>query len=83
MASWEKLNEDKDGTKTDRLKVPGGWLYRTRTFFTKGSTPALAFVPDLTEVPPPPARKPRAKKAAPPVPEEYDDGRPVDWNPKQ
>lgn len=44
-ARWEKLTED-GGEKTDRMRVEGGWLYRTRTVYSGGSSPALAFVPD-------------------------------------
>jgi hypothetical protein len=42
---WEKLTEEA-GEKTDRLRVKGGWLYRTRTISTGHSYPAMAFVPD-------------------------------------
>jgi hypothetical protein len=33
--------EDVDGNETDRLRVPGGWLYRYVNF----DAPALVFVP--------------------------------------
>ncbi|UTC29684.1 hypothetical protein BAJUN_00540 [Bajunvirus bajun] len=42
---WELLTEEA-AEKTDRLKVEGGWVYRTRTVYTGGSSPAMCFVPD-------------------------------------
>lgn len=89
MAGWEKLTEE-NAEKTDRLRITGGWLYRTRSIFTKGSAPALVFVPDPPPEPaePPPAppgrtRKTRAKAPAPALEEEVDDGAPVRWDPKK
>jgi hypothetical protein len=38
---WEVLQDNGDDDQTERLRVVGGWLYRTRT----GIGVALAFVP--------------------------------------
>ncbi|KKL18483.1 hypothetical protein LCGC14_2475060, partial [marine sediment metagenome] len=38
---WESLNSE-----TDRLAVPGGWLYRTAICDEDGNSVALCFVPD-------------------------------------
>jgi hypothetical protein len=42
---WEVVQEDTDefASKTERLKVPGGWLYRT--VMNPEKTVALVFVP--------------------------------------
>ena len=43
MSEWESVVESEPYTATDRLRVPGGWLYRvTRDH----PAVALAFVPD-------------------------------------
>ena len=56
MAKWERLNSenhklDRPATVTDRMKVPGGWLYRTLVKALKsqngyGREVAMCFVPD-------------------------------------
>jgi hypothetical protein len=38
---WEPVNDD-----TQRLAVPGGWLYRTWIIDDDGAPFAVAFVPD-------------------------------------
>jgi hypothetical protein len=52
--SWELLTEAPD-ERTERLRVDGGWLYRTAVFVSQpdgektryvGATVALAFVPE-------------------------------------
>jgi hypothetical protein len=56
---WKVVGEDYDGI--EKMKVPGGWLYRTRV--TSGgqelsiTSVALAFVPRVPE----PASKKKAK----------------------
>jgi hypothetical protein len=55
MSDWELLT-DTASNRLERIRVPGGWLYRTILF---GSTPigsgalavALAFVPLTAEKP--------------------------------
>jgi hypothetical protein len=47
---WETVNDDpKDPSETERMKVPGGWLYRSVTWGPDGNDPAiaLAFVPGV------------------------------------
>jgi hypothetical protein len=39
---WEIVQQDVDESKTERLKVRNGWLYRT---IVQGSAVALVFVP--------------------------------------
>ncbi len=45
MTSWERITND-GSEVTDRLNVPGGWLYRT--VVGSGAGVALAFVADYT-----------------------------------
>jgi hypothetical protein len=40
---WEVVQEDVNESKTERLKVAGGWLYRT--VMQPEKTVALVFVP--------------------------------------
>jgi hypothetical protein len=49
QAHWESVNQRGGNDSTERLRVPGGWLYRT--ILTPPSedgveSVALAFVPD-------------------------------------
>ncbi len=48
-SKWKPVGDDTDGT--ERMKVPGGWLYRTLVIST-GQTTALAFVPDSPRLKP-------------------------------
>ena len=50
---WEELDVQDHATKksggacvTSRLRVPGGWLYRSLVSNTIGLATSLAFVPD-------------------------------------
>lgn len=47
-SGWEIVHHMGSGERTDRLRIDGGWLYRTRTW-SKNDGPALAltFVPDV------------------------------------
>jgi len=45
LKQWENVNED-SGAKTARLRVEGGWIYRTVAFNTRSSAIAMVFVPD-------------------------------------
>jgi hypothetical protein len=38
---WQRVADD-----TERLPVPGGWLYQVRVSSTSNSSVALCFVPD-------------------------------------
>lgn len=42
-AKWEPVADD-----LRRIKVPGGWLYRTSLLTAAGAAVALLFVPDRT-----------------------------------
>lgn len=42
---WEKVNSENDGSATDRLRVPGGWLYRCTSFCGDAFGFAMVFVP--------------------------------------
>ena len=43
LRDWETVQQDSDDSKTQRLRVVGGWLYRTRA----GAAVAMAFVPEF------------------------------------
>jgi hypothetical protein len=43
LRDWELVQEDEGESKTERLKVSGGWLYRTT--LAAGAV-ALVYVPD-------------------------------------
>lgn len=47
MAEWEILipKDDKD-TTTYRMKVPGGWLYRTQRLVHMYGLESMVFVPE-------------------------------------
>lgn len=59
LPQWEcAARMEGSNEKTERLRVPGGWLYRTMVKGAAGdrvyaSRPALCFVPDPPEVLPP------------------------------
>ena len=45
--TWEKVRDSAPGDYLDRMKVPGGWLYRTVVFSENESIgAAMCFVPD-------------------------------------
>jgi hypothetical protein len=44
MTKWEVVSAPHDDDVTDRLVVPGGWIYRTSTYGDRSV--ALVFVPD-------------------------------------
>jgi hypothetical protein len=51
MQQWELVAERGAGDSTERLRIPGGWLYRT--ILTPGSesapeSVALVFVPEVS-----------------------------------
>jgi hypothetical protein len=48
QAHWELVNQRRDGDYTERLQVPGGWLYRTSLLLGDVVAPAVAmtFVPE-------------------------------------
>jgi len=41
---WEKITSDDEGDYTDRLRVPGGWIYCSRIHDAKVAM-AMVFVP--------------------------------------
>jgi hypothetical protein len=50
--NWDEVDTE-EGTFTDRLEVPGGWLYRTLIYQIRSDNVvavALAFVPEVPEV---------------------------------
>lgn len=60
--NWEGVaGEPGRADYTDRLRVPGGWLYRTRA----GGTVALAFVPKASESAAGPPRSPAPRPRTP------------------
>jgi len=42
IRDWETVQHNSDGDRTERLRVVGGWLYRT---FVSSGAVALVFVP--------------------------------------
>ena len=57
-SKWEVVDIDNDivalgindQSKTERLPVPGGWLYKVTETFGRNHTIALCFVPDASKV---------------------------------
>jgi len=47
--TWEKVTENTSvyAERTERLEVPGGWIYRTVCGSTQDGGVALCFVPNL------------------------------------
>lgn len=46
---WENVADDEDNLRTERLRVPGGWLYRTSRLGFSVFGVAMVFVPDVKE----------------------------------
>lgn len=47
LRDWETIQEDVNQSKTERLKVHNGWLYRTTN--TQSGNVAMVFVPGGVE----------------------------------
>jgi hypothetical protein len=65
LPSWEAVNREGIVASTDRMKVAGGWLYRSRLHCAEYDSLAMVFVPEPTPVtrhPSSPVKTIRAKK---------------------
>ena len=47
---WENVADDGHESSMERLRVPGGWIYRSRTWGGEtGEAMAICFVPEKTK----------------------------------